>query len=187
MKGSIPVDATKVYATKYFSLYQKETQQFDGSYKTFERVRTYDIAKSLCVVDDKILVIETHMPGDLHFHSIPWGMIDDGESPSEAVQRETLEETWIEFEHYEELCVLRSNIWLVESYKYYYLARDPKSFGAQSLDEWGEKITLYYLSYDEFVEAIKNDEIFRDLGTRILRTYILPWKEDELKKLLFWS
>lgn len=71
MKGSIPVDATKVYATKYFSLYQKETQQFDGSYKTFERVRTYDIAKSLCVVDDKILVIETHMPGDLHFHSIP--------------------------------------------------------------------------------------------------------------------
>lgn len=92
-KKSIPADATKVFETKLFEVYTKETKQFDGSSKTFEWVRAYDIAKSICVVDDKIIILHTEMPGGLSFMSIPGGMMDKGESPEESIKRETEEET----------------------------------------------------------------------------------------------
>lgn len=185
MKGVIPADAVKVFATKFFAVYTKETLQFDGSYKTFEWVRAYDIAKSLCVVDDKIIILHTEMPGDLSFVSIPWGMIDDGESPDVSIKRETEEETGIVFESYEKLHTAYSNIWIVESHKYYYLARNPLSFGQQQLDPGGEKIRLEYITFEQLIDFVKKWEVFRDLGDWLLREYVLPGKEEELKKLLF--
>ena len=62
MKSRIPEDAQKIFETKLFGVYTKEVKQFDGATKTFERVRAYDIAKCLCVVDDKIVVLHTEMP-----------------------------------------------------------------------------------------------------------------------------
>lgn len=59
----IPADATKVFSTKLFEVYTKEQEQFNGSFKTFERVRTYDIAKAICIVDDEIIVLHEEKPG----------------------------------------------------------------------------------------------------------------------------
>lgn len=56
MNKKIPLDAKKVFSTELFEVYQKEVEQFDGSYKTFEWVRSYDIAKAVCIVDDKIII-----------------------------------------------------------------------------------------------------------------------------------
>jgi len=62
MNKKIPADATKVFSTKLFEVYQKEVEQFDGSYKTFEWVRAYDTTKALCVVDDTIVIEHAEMP-----------------------------------------------------------------------------------------------------------------------------
>jgi len=70
-KSKIPADAHKAFSSHYFAVYQKEVEQFDGSFKTFEWVRSYDTVKALCVVDEKIIVLHTEMPGDLKFVSIP--------------------------------------------------------------------------------------------------------------------
>ncbi len=58
----IPEDATKVFSNRFFEVYEKEVKQFDGSYKTFERVRSYDTAKAICVVDDKIIIEHEEQP-----------------------------------------------------------------------------------------------------------------------------
>lgn len=89
------------------------------------------------------------------------------------------------FETYEKLCTCYSNIGIIEAYKYYYIARNPLSFGEQHLDPGGEKLTLEYITFEQMIEYIKKGEVFRDLGTWILREYILPGKEEELKKILF--
>lgn len=63
MNKKIPADATKVFSTTWFEVYQKEVEQFDGTYKTFEWVRAYDIAKAICIVDDKIIIQREEWPG----------------------------------------------------------------------------------------------------------------------------
>jgi len=84
------------------------------------------------------------------------------------------EETGITFETFEKLHQVSSNIGLVENYKYYYIARNPIHFGEQQLDPGGEKITLEYITFEQMVEYIKCHEVFRDIGDRLLREYILP-------------
>ncbi len=59
----IPEDATKVFETRLFQVYAKEVEQFDGSFQTFEWVRTYDIAKAMCVVGGKIIILHEEFPG----------------------------------------------------------------------------------------------------------------------------
>ena len=117
--------------------------------------------------------------------SIPWGIIDAWENPDEAIRRETREETGIEFGTFERIATAHSNIWLIEAYKYVYIVRDPVSFGEQHLDPGGEKLKLEYITFDEMIEYIKRDEVFREIGNRILREYILPGKEEDLRKILF--
>jgi hypothetical protein len=45
-----------------FDIYQKDQEQFDGSVKRFERARSYDIIKGICVVDEKIIVLREEQP-----------------------------------------------------------------------------------------------------------------------------
>ena len=111
--------------------------------------------------------------------------MERGEVPEEAIKRETEEETGITFSTYKQLWVCQSNLGLVESYKYYYLARGPINFGAQHLDPGGEKIRVEYLSYEQFIEHLTQKDTFRDLGDRIVKEYLLPGNEEALKELLF--
>ncbi len=58
----IPADAKKVFENQLFVAYEKETELFDGTTKTFEWVRAYDVVKAICVVDGKILVLASEQP-----------------------------------------------------------------------------------------------------------------------------
>ena len=106
----IPADATKVFSTKLFEVYTKEQEQFDGSFKTFEWVRTYDIVKALCIVEDKIILLHDEQPGVGGKVDLPGGRIERDENPDEAIQREVEEETGVKFQKYEKLVTITSNI-----------------------------------------------------------------------------
>ncbi len=111
-------------------------------------------------------------------------MIDSGEEPDAAIVREVAEETGITFNEFFPLTSVSSNVGLVESYKHYYLARGPLSFGEQQLDG-GELISVEYISFEDFIEHVKRGDLFYDLGNWFLREYVVPGKIDELKELLF--
>lgn len=67
----IPADATKVFERELFAVYEKEMTLFDGSQKTFERVRAYDVVKAICIVDNKIVVLATEQPSTSKYYTIP--------------------------------------------------------------------------------------------------------------------
>lgn len=63
MNKKIPADAMKVFSTDLFAVYQKEQEQFDGTTKTFEWLRCYDVVKAICIVEDKIILQHEERPG----------------------------------------------------------------------------------------------------------------------------
>lgn len=61
-------------------------------------------------------------------------MLELHEEPDAAVRREVEEETGIVFDVYEKLTAIESNVGLVEAYRYFYIARQPRVFGEARLD-----------------------------------------------------
>lgn len=185
MWTKIPADATKVFAWVLFDVYQKEVEQFDGTYKTFEWVKGYDSAKAICVVDERIVILHTQMPWSLNFYQLPGGIIEQGEDADMAIKREVEEETGIVFAQIEKIHTGKSNIWLVDSSRHYYIARQPVSFGQQNLDVGGEKIEIEYITFEQMLDLVFAGKVFNTLGDWILREYVLTGKIGELRSLLF--
>jgi ADP-ribose pyrophosphatase YjhB (NUDIX family) len=185
--GKIPEWAERVYEGILFDVYQKDVEQFDGSTKKFERVRWYDVVKALCMVGENILVIEEDQPSKIHkYAGLPWWRLERGEAPLIAIRREVAEETGLQFDTVQALVTLPVKQWSREAYRYYYICKGAVVSGAQKLDEGGEKIIIHHYTFDEFIALVRAQELFvQDISNWVLRNYILPGKEDDLKKLLF--
>lgn len=183
--SKIPEDAKKVYEWILFDVYQKEVQQFDGSHKLFEWVRSYDIVKAIIVDGEKICIALDEQPLVTR-HNLFGGMIERGEVPLNALKREILEEAWIvcEDKNIHFWTTLPQRVGCLEWYVHYYICRHPK-FVAEPKHDVGEKITLLSYTFDEFIDLVVNKWIARELGNLIVREYVLPAKIDELKKKIF--
>ncbi len=102
-----------------------------------------------------------------------------------CVRREVEEETGIVFESFEKVLTQQCNIGNIEGYRYGYIARNPISFGEQKLDAGGEKVVLDYITFEQMIEFVKEDKIFREFNPRIIKEFIIPGKIEELRKILF--
>ena len=71
---------------------------------------------------------------------IPGGVIDDGETPEEALRRELLEETGYQFDDFELLCTIYANPSTANNQTRCYLARGGKKVQQQHLDVQEELI-----------------------------------------------
>jgi hypothetical protein len=60
--GKISEGAKEIYHGVLFDVYHKDVQQFDGSMKTHEQLRAYDVVKAICVVEGKILMLSEKQP-----------------------------------------------------------------------------------------------------------------------------
>lgn len=182
----IPVDASCIFSWVLFDVYQKDVKQFDGSIKTFERVKCFDIVKAICIVEDKIIILHELQPWNIERTSLPWGMVDKWEDPHGAIQREIVEETWYDFQNIRLLFTVPANMWLVESYRHIYLATWVISIWEPMLDSGWEKITVTFMSLDECIERIIEDPRFLPwVWDWVVRNYLLPQKKEELRALLF--
>jgi ADP-ribose pyrophosphatase len=147
----IPDHAECVFKGKVFDVYQWQQEMYDGSIKTFEKLKRSDTVVVFPVLDDgRIIVTEQEQPNKAPFYGACGGRVDEFEDILEAVKREFLEEAGYEASEY----VLWKSVqpaskidWAV----YIFIAKGCKKVAEQSLDG-GEKIELKPVSFDELLQ-----------------------------------
>ena len=89
---------------------------------------------------------------------IPGGVIDEGETPQQALRRELLEETGYQFDDFELLSVVYANPSTANNHTYCYLARGGKKVQEQKLDEQ-EELVVEAFTIDEVKKLLLNNKI----------------------------
>ncbi len=113
--------------------------------------------------DNKIILVHQyrHAAGIVSLE-IPGGVIDEGETPEQAVQRELLEETGYYFDNFEPLCTIYANPSTANNHTYCYLAKGGKKVQEQKLDAQ-EEIIVETFTIDEVKQLLKNNKIAQAL------------------------
>ncbi len=97
----LPDAAQLVFQGMIFDVYQWPQQLFDGSEHTFEMLKRPDTVSAICVVDDKLLIINDEQPHLGSRQSFPGGRVDpDDAGIRSAAEREVLEETGYSFKNW---------------------------------------------------------------------------------------
>jgi ADP-ribose pyrophosphatase len=172
----LPPNAKLVFKGVIFEVYQWEQELFDGSVATFEKLKRADTVVVIGVTEDKkILLIEEEQPDRPKSINAVAGKVEEGETMEEGARREFLEETGYSFD---ELIPWYQNIpehkiiWKVCTF----IARGCKKV-AEPDPEPGERISLKFFSFDEFMEAVLEEKV-RSL---YLKMHILEAKYDSKK------
>lgn len=163
----VPDNATKAFEGKIFSVYQWQQEMFDGSKHTFEMLKRTDTVTAICVVDDKILMLDDEQPHMGSRQSFPGGRVDDtDESMEAAAQREVLEETGYSFKNWR-LVKVNQPYRKIEWFVYVFLAWDVLGQETPQLDS-GEKITVHQLAFDDLKSQVMQPETSRYLGDNVV-------------------
>ena len=181
---AIPSNANLVHHGPIFRIYQREQEMFDGSYKTFELAERNDIVKVLLIENDEVIMIYDEQPGRSGSIELVWWIVEYNESLETAVRREVLEEIWYTVDHLEQRFSIPYRNKMVWN-RYYYIARDIKKVQDPQFDQWGERITIVRKNFDQFLDYVLADDTFPDFSYYIMKHYIIPHKQEELKKMLF--
>jgi len=184
MKRKIPQQAERVFEGMIFDIYQWEQPMYDGTIRTFERLKRPDTVIIIPVTEDgKIIICNQEQPDRERFLSMIGGQIDDGEEPLAAGKRELLEETgyqsddWVLYDQIQPFTKMEWEIFT-------YIARGCKKVAEQNLDG-GEKIELKFVDFDEFIELLATRKLPDiHLTVNALEAKLEPEKMNALKSLL---
>lgn len=183
----MPAHARQVWQGVIFSAWQWEQQLYDGTTATFEALARSDTAHTVGVLPQgRILLIEDEQPNRAAVITPAGGVIESGESPAQAAQREFLEETgWrigtlVPWHHYRPSHKID---WTVHAF----IGRDLTQV-SDPQPEPGEKIKLLTFTFDEFL-ALGREPRVRDLVIRIelLQALLDKRQKAALAKLLYGS
>ncbi len=149
----IPSHAKRVFEGKTFNVYQWEQEMFDGSRKTFEKLRRNDSVDIVAVLPDgKIVILEEEHPGRPPFYGLVGGTCEDGEDPLETAERELLEETGLESAEWE-LFGSYSRSSRIDHQSHIFIARNCRKVENQNLDS-GERINVRTVEWPEFLQIV---------------------------------
>jgi ADP-ribose pyrophosphatase len=182
-KQPLPDHATCVYKGKIFDTYQWDQEMYDGSIKTFEKLKRPDTVIVFPVLEDgRILLTVQEQPGKAAFLGGCGGRVEEGEDILEAAKRECLEETGYEASEWV-LWKSEHPASKIDWAVYIFIAKGCKQTNQQNLDG-GEKIELKPVTFDEFLQVGRDvkfteKEIVPDLYEALLN----PAKYAELKQL----
>jgi ADP-ribose pyrophosphatase len=149
---------------------------FDGSFRTFEKLKRTNASVVIPVTTDgKIVVTDQQQPGREPYSALPGGHHDLGEDPLYAAKRELLEETGYvasEWELYTAIQPTSKVDWAI----YYFVARDCTRASDIDLDG-GEKINLRLLDFPDFLQYVRRPDFAeRELKLDILEALLEPAK-----------
>lgn len=180
----IPKGAKRVFDGILFDVYHKQIKIFDGSTKTFEFLKRIPAVSIIAVVDNKILTLTQMQALRRWYPSLPGGMIDEGETPKHAAQRELEEETGYTTRDCK-LLYKYNEMSKIDYDDYLFLAKNCKKVSGQHLDG-EEKINVHLSTFDEFLNLVKNPHtaIPRGMQYMMWEALLDKNKKTELKKKL---
>ncbi len=183
-KKPMPPDAKMVFKGVIFEVWQWQQKMFDGSVRTFERLKRPDTVEVIAVVGDKILIQHQEQPDSGQFISVPGGRCDPGEESKTSAMRELLEETGYVSDDWELLSEEMPS-GKMEWTLYCFVARNCVK-KQEPEPEAGEKIASRLVTFDELLQ-LSDDSNFRSTGIRTLlwRARLDEKKKQELHTLLF--
>jgi len=179
----IPDNAKKVFQGVLFDVYQWEQEQFDGTKKTFEKIKRPDTVVVFPVLNDgRIILIKQEQPGTDSSIEAPGGRVDEGEDILAAAKRELLEESGYEAEEFilwDAQHPSNKVDWVV----YTFIAKGLKRV-ADITPDAGEKIEEMIVTFDDLIEeGIKKSFSGGEIVHHFYEAKIDKNKKDELKEL----
>lgn len=183
--NSTPPGAKRVFKSGYTEIWEWEQELYDGSTRTFQKIKRPDTVEAIAVVGDKIVIEDQEQSGyPVSFISVPGGMADNGDDHLTEAKRELLEETGYTSDDWKpwfSVTPSKRHIYSV----HYFVARNCWYVQAPDPDP-GEKISVRLVSFDEFL-ALSDDERFRgaELVNKLLRMRLHPEEREAFRKLLF--
>lgn len=179
----LPKHAKRVFKGILFGVYQWRQKMFDGTFRTFEKLKRADSVMVLPVTKDRrIILAEQKQPGKKPFISLVGGVVGENEDILEAAKRELLEETGYgsdEFILFYSTQPMSKIEWAV----YTFIAKNCKKVASPNLDS-GEKIRLRFVNFDEFTHLV-SEGLFKELEItlKILKAKRFLRETEKLKKL----
>ena len=151
----IPDEAQRAFQGKIFDVYQWPQALFDGTPTTFEMLKRPDTVVAICIVDDKILVLDDEQPHFGSRKSFPGGRVDTTDASIEAAAaREVAEETGYGFHQWRLISVTQPYSKL-EWFVHLFIAWEVASQAKPHLDA-GEKISVTQCTFDELQELVQH-------------------------------
>lgn len=179
----IPPHAKKVFAGVIFDVYQWEQEMFDGTTKTFEKLKRPDTVVVIPILSDgKIILIEEEQPGKSMRTGMVSGRLEHAEDPQDGARRELREESGYEARSLT-LWTACSPVSKIEWTIYFFIAKGITCVGNPELDG-GEKITLKPVTFEELIEIASHpDFIEKDIRHFFTEATYDPKKREELRRL----
>jgi 8-oxo-dGTP pyrophosphatase MutT (NUDIX family) len=147
----IPDSAERKFQGMIFDVYQWPQKLFDGSEHNFEMLKRPDTVSVICIVDDKLAIINDEQPHLGIRQSFPGGRVDETDTTIQsAAEREVREETGFTFRNWRLVKVwqpYRKMEWFI----HVWLAWDVAGRQTPDLDA-GERIDLKLVDF----ETLKN-------------------------------
>jgi 8-oxo-dGTP pyrophosphatase MutT (NUDIX family) len=178
----LPNDAREVFKGVLFDVYQWDVKGYDGSIKTFEKIKRPDSAMVIPVTEDgKIILGLQEQPNKEPFVGLIGGRVDEGEGALTAAQRELLEETGYKSEDWSLFDAIQP-VGKIDWAVYTFIAKRCKKVAEQDLDG-AEKIELKFVDFDEFINIASREEFAdQELKIRILEAKADPQKMTKIRK-----
>ena len=182
----VPENSKKVFEGVLFDVYQWQQKMYDGSFATFEKVVRKSSAGVICVVEDKIVVLQQEQPSrNGVYPSLPGGRVDDGEDVLVAAKRELLEELGYESEDWELLVESfgNSKLYFHDSI---FVAKKCRRVTEPKLDN-GEKFDVELKNFDEWLQLCKDRRFAVPVELKFMMYEALldEDKKEELRKKIF--
>lgn len=163
----VPDKAKKVFSGQIYDVYQWSQELFDGSVVTYEMLRRPDTIDCICVVNDKVIVLDDEQPHQGTITTFPSGKVDKTDDTMlVTAQREVAEETGYTFSNWKLLNVRQLHA-RTEWFIYTYVAWGVKK-RSQPQPDAGERITVNLLPIDKVKQLCAEEKGYMGAARLIL-------------------